>query len=76
MQQGEDVVISISDTGKGMTPQQIAAFLGNDTLENVRSGSQLGHKFIFDLTQRLNGTLSVESTEQTGTTVTLKLPMG
>jgi signal transduction histidine kinase/ligand-binding sensor domain-containing protein len=76
MQQGEDVVISITDTGKGMTPQQIAAFLGNDTLENVRSGSQLGHKFIFDLTQRLNGSLSVESTEQTGTTVTLKLPMG
>jgi signal transduction histidine kinase len=75
-QQGEDVVISISDTGKGMTPQQIGAFLGNDTLENVRSGSQLGHKFIFDLTQRLNGSLSVESTEQTGTTVTLKLPMG
>ncbi len=76
MQQGEDVVISISDTGKGMTQQQIAAFLGNDTLENVRSGSQLGHKFIFDLTQRLNGTLRVESTEETGTTVTLKLPMG
>ena len=75
-QEKEQVLIAISDTGKGMSPQQVAAFLGNDNLDNVSSGSQLGHKFIFDLTQRLNGVLSVVSQEQTGTTVTLILPAG
>jgi signal transduction histidine kinase len=73
VQHGTEVLISISDTGKGMTPQQINAFLGKDDLENVRSGSQLGHKFIFDLTQRLGGVLSVESSGETGTTVLLTL---
>jgi signal transduction histidine kinase len=71
---GASVLISVADTGKGMSPQQVAAFLGDDSLDNVKSGSQLGHKFIYDLTQRLNGTLSVESTEQKGTTITLRLP--
>ncbi len=74
-QEKEYVLISISDTGKGMSPQQVAAFLGNDNIDNISSGSQLGHKFIFDLTQRLNGVLSVESQELTGTTVALRLPM-
>ena len=40
-----------------------AAFLGEDNLENISSGSQLGHQFIFDLTRRLGGVLSVESEE-------------
>jgi len=68
------VLISVADTGKGMSPQQVAAFLGDDSLDNVKSGSQLGHKFIYDLTQRLNGTLSVESIEQKGTTISIRLP--
>lgn len=72
--QRSNVLITISDTGKGMSPQQIASFLGGDSLENVSSGSQLGHKFIFDLTRRLNGVLSIESEEQKGTKVSLLLP--
>jgi signal transduction histidine kinase len=75
VQQEGQVLICITDTGKGMSSQQIAAFMGEDNLENVSSGSQLGHKFIFDLTQRLNGILTVESKEQKGTKVTLRLPM-
>jgi signal transduction histidine kinase len=72
--QKPNVLISISDTGKGMSPRQIASFLGEDNLENISSGSQMGHKFIFDLTRRLNGVLSVESEENKGTTVSLLLP--
>jgi signal transduction histidine kinase len=72
--QGTNVLINITDTGQGMGPRQIAAFLGEDTLENVNSGSQLGHKFIFDLTRRLNGVLSVESEKGRGTQVCLLLP--
>jgi sensor histidine kinase regulating citrate/malate metabolism len=69
------VLIVVADTGKGMTAQQVAAFLGQDILENVKSGSQLGHKFIFDLTLRLNGRLSVDSAESTGTIVSLRIPL-
>jgi signal transduction histidine kinase len=74
--QEDRVQICISDTGQGMGPRQIAAFLGDDNLENLNSGSQLGHKFIFDLTRRLGGMLSVVSEEQKGTTVSLLLPGG
>jgi signal transduction histidine kinase len=75
-QEGCWLIIVVADTGKGMNPQQVAAFLGEDNLDNVRSGSQLGHKFIFDLTQRLDGTLSVKSAENTGTAVCLRVPIG
>ena len=67
-------LISVSDTGKGMNPQQVEAFMGEGSLDNVKSGSQLGHKFVFDLTQRLDGKLSVESVEGKGTTVSLYIP--
>ncbi len=72
---GNQVLITISDTGKGMSPKQVAAFLENDNVDNFSSGSQLGHKFIFDLTQRLDGILTITSAEQKGTTVTLRLPV-
>jgi signal transduction histidine kinase len=71
---GNELLITVADTGKGMSPQQVAAFLGEENLDNVKSGSQLGHKFVFDLTQRLNGALSVESGENTGTTVSVRIP--
>jgi signal transduction histidine kinase len=70
------IAISVSDTGRGMSRQQIDAFLRNEPLDEVKSGSQLGHKFIFDLTRRINGVLSIESSEKEGTTVTVRLPGG
>ena len=73
-QDGSDILISVADTGRGMSPQQVAAFLGNDNMDNVKSGSQLGHRFILDLTQRLDGTLTVDSTKEKGTTVFLRFP--
>ena len=71
----DELLITVADTGQGMSRQQVAAFLGQESLDNVKSGSQLGHKFVFDLTQRLNGALSVESGENTGTTVSVRFPM-
>ncbi|HXB92485.1 MAG TPA: ATP-binding protein [Puia sp.] len=67
-------LITVSDTGRGMNQLQVEAFLGQGSLDNVRSGSQLGHKFVFDLTQRLDGTLTVTSTEGKGTVVSLHIP--
>jgi len=69
------IFISVSDTGKGMSPQQVESFLLNDSLDDVKTGSQLGHKFIFDLTKRIHGTVSIDSREKMGTTVKLKFPV-
>ncbi|HLI93253.1 MAG TPA: HAMP domain-containing sensor histidine kinase, partial [Puia sp.] len=72
--QGDKVLITVADTGKGMSPAQVSAFLGPDSLDDLSAGSQLGHKFITDLTRRLDGILSVKSEEGKGTTVTVLLP--
>jgi signal transduction histidine kinase len=66
------IVIAVADTGKGMSPRQMEQFLRNDSLDDLKSGTQLGHKFIFDLTRRIDGAVSIESTERVGTTVRLK----
>ncbi|MBN9380176.1 MAG: HAMP domain-containing histidine kinase [Chitinophagaceae bacterium] len=67
--------ISVSDTGKGMSPKQTAYFMQQVSLDHVYSGSQLGHKFVYDLTRRLNGNVSIDSREGKGTTVWLKFPI-
>jgi signal transduction histidine kinase len=72
---GKHLLVLVADTGRGMSPEQAAAFLGEGNMDNVKSGSQLGHKFIFDLTRRLDGTLSVESGDGSGTTVSLRIPL-
>jgi signal transduction histidine kinase len=71
-EEGADLCISVSDTGRGMSPKQAAYFMQEVSLEHVQSGSQLGHKFVFDLTHRLNGQVMVESREGMGTTVNLR----
>jgi signal transduction histidine kinase len=67
-----DLHISVSDTGRGMSPKQAACFMQQVSLDNIHSGTQLGHKFVFDLTHRLNGKVSIESQEGKGTTVWLR----
>ncbi|HEY8972356.1 MAG TPA: ATP-binding protein [Puia sp.] len=72
-EEGAYLLITVSDTGRGMSRKEIGYFQ-MDGLENMSSGSQLGHKFVVDLTHRLNGTVSVKSREGEGTTVTLSFP--
>jgi signal transduction histidine kinase len=74
-EEGAELCISVSDTGKGMSPKQTAYFMQHISLDHVQSGSQLGHKFVYDLTQRLNGRVSIDSKEGKGTTVWLKFPI-
>jgi signal transduction histidine kinase len=73
-EEGAELCISVSDTGKGMSPKQTAYFMHHVSLDHVQSGSQLGHKFVYDLTQRLNGHVSIDSKEGSGTTVKLWFP--
>jgi signal transduction histidine kinase len=66
------LVIAVTDTGQGMSRKQMDAFLKNEDVEGIRSGSQLGHKFILDLSRRIDGILTIESREKEGTTVKIR----
>jgi CheY-like chemotaxis protein/HPt (histidine-containing phosphotransfer) domain-containing protein/anti-sigma regulatory factor (Ser/Thr protein kinase) len=73
------LVFIVSDTGQGMTPDQIEK-LGTEysrfNLEANREteGTGLGMNITRNLIQLLNGSLSVESTPGTGSTFTVRLP--
>ena len=74
-QEAPNIVISVTDTGKGMSREQIDRFFRHQHLDNIQSGSQLGHKFVIDLTASLDGTVSIESKPGYGTTVSIRLPV-
>jgi signal transduction histidine kinase len=66
------LLITVCDTGRGMNAKQIEYFQSD--AESIHSGHQLGHRFIFDLTRRLNGTMIIQSKEGHGTTFILSFP--
>jgi signal transduction histidine kinase/CheY-like chemotaxis protein len=79
--QGIDLVIRVSDTGQGMTAEQIEVLFDEYTRfnsENNRniSGTGLGMAITHNLVSLMNGKLSVESTPGRGTVITVRIPQG
>lgn len=69
------VAISISDTGKGMSPEVAArAFEPFFTTKKVGSGTGLGLATLYSFAQQSGGWAAIDSTEGVGTTVTMYLP--
>ena len=74
---GEDdrAVVSISDTGKGMSPEvQRLAFEPFFTTRSTEGGTGLGLSLAQEIVQRYRGTISLSSAEGVGTTFTLSFP--
>lgn len=78
--ENQSVCLSVSDTGKGMTPEQINSIKKHleitpqiDT-ENMR-GNGLGWGLIKELLIHINGKFDIKSGVNAGTTVTIILPM-
>jgi PAS domain S-box-containing protein len=74
---GEDdrAVVSISDTGKGMSPEvQRLAFEPFFTTRNTEGGTGLGLSLAQEIVQRYRGTIALSSAEGVGTTFTLSFP--
>jgi len=79
---GSDVVtlvITISDTGVGMTPEELDSVFDAYTRfnENDRgyvAGTGLGMTIANNLLQLMNGTIDMQSAVGEGTTVTVKIP--
>lgn len=69
------VRISVSDTGRGMSPELIArAFEPFFTTKEVGKGTGLGLPQVYGFAAQSGGYADIESVEDAGTTVTLHLP--
>ena len=73
------LVFRISDTGQGMTQEQIYKIFDDYSRFNIESnrttqGTGLGMSITQNLVQMMDGSISVESVPNKGTTVTVRLP--
>lgn len=71
---GEYVVISVADTGAGMTPEILSRVLEPFfTTKEVGKGTGLGLSMVYGLAQQSGGTVTINSAVGVGTTVELYL---
>lgn len=77
--EGDHAFISISDRGRGMTPEQIQAILNNEGIStygtNQEAGSGLGLLLIRQLVEQQGGLLHICSKAGVGTTMRVQLPL-
>ena len=74
-QLGEQVVLSVTDTGTGMTPEVLAhAFDPFFTTKPLGQGTGLGLSMIHGFVEQSGGHVRLRSQEGRGTTVTIHLP--
>ncbi|MFH1701792.1 MAG: ATP-binding protein [Candidatus Zixiibacteriota bacterium] len=76
MGRGKNLVIAITDTGRGMTPDELEkVFLPFFTTKEVGKGTGLGLSVSYGIIRGLGGEIEVESTKDVGTTFRLILPL-
>jgi signal transduction histidine kinase len=63
-----DIIISVSDEGKGFTPPN------RDSSQNLKEQGYFGLWGMYERAAAINGTLIMESEPNEGTTVTLRIP--
>jgi signal transduction histidine kinase/CheY-like chemotaxis protein/HPt (histidine-containing phosphotransfer) domain-containing protein len=73
------MVIAVSDTGQGMSKEQVAKLFEEYSQFNMEAnrsieGTGLGLSITYNLISLMNGTISVESEKGKGSTFTIRLP--
>nr|WP_181704904.1 response regulator [Chthonobacter rhizosphaerae] len=72
---GDYVVLTVSDTGCGISPENLARVIEPFfTTKDVGKGTGLGLSTVYGFAQQSGGTITINSKEGTGTTVELWLP--
>ena len=71
---GQEVLLSFTDTGRGMPPEIVQTLFTYGAVSRKSGGTGLGTKIVKDVVDAHGGTITVESTEGQGTTFTIRLP--
>ena len=71
----KSVIISVSDTGRGMPPEVRESLFTARAISRKPGGTGLGTKIVKDVVDAHGGTITVESAEGAGTTFHLRLPI-
>ncbi|HEV7744172.1 MAG TPA: ATP-binding protein [Pyrinomonadaceae bacterium] len=66
--------IAFSDTGRGMSPQQVEQLF--EPFSSTTGGTGLGLSIVYQIIRDHGGTINVRSREGQGTTITIELPLG
>lgn len=80
-QEADQLQIEISDTGSGMTAEQLAEFRQKGSLASQKgtageAGTGLGLNLVYQLIQRWGGELKIQSEVEKGTLIQVYLPAG
>lgn len=76
LRESDDIVVRISDTGKGIAPENLTrVFEPFFTTKEVGKGTGLGLSISYDIIKKHGGAMNVESTVGVGTTFTIRLPL-
>jgi two-component system sensor histidine kinase PilS (NtrC family) len=71
---GNRVRVSFSDTGRGMTPEQVERMF--EPFTSTTGGTGLGLSIVYQIIRDHNGTINLRSLQGAGTTITIELPIG
>ncbi len=72
----DHIVVSVSDTGTGIAPEHLSRIFDPFyTTKPVGDGTGLGLSISFGIVKRHNGTITVKTEVNEGTTFTVKLPI-
>lgn len=74
MNSSNRVRIAFSDTGKGMSPEQVEHLF--EPFSSTTGGTGLGLSIVYQIVRDHGGTINVRSLEGQGTTITVELPTG
>ena len=73
--EGDVVVLSVIDTGRGMPPEVRNSLFTNHVISRKPGGTGLGTKIVKDVVDAHGGMISVESNLNAGTTFIIRLPV-
>src|SRR5262249_795164 len=74
-QSGKNIVLSVIDTGKGMSPEVRDSLFSYQAISRKMGGTGLGTKIVKDVVDAHEGTITVESKEGVGTAFHITWPV-